>query len=76
MDLQTILSAVESWSPKERLELIDRLWEGLPDGDRPEGVLNDEQRHDLDRRLAAAERDPDAGAPWNEVQARLRRRLA
>ncbi len=71
MDLQAILTAVESWSPRERLEWIDRIWEGLPEGERPDVGLTEEQVRELDRRLAAAERDPQAGAPWGVDRMRV-----
>jgi putative addiction module component (TIGR02574 family) len=38
----------------------------------PEAVeLTEEQRTELDRRLAEYENSPDAGSPWSEVKARI-----
>jgi len=43
------------------------------DADDP---LTDAEKALLDARLAAYEKDPDAGSSWGEVEARLRSRLA
>jgi putative addiction module component (TIGR02574 family) len=61
---------IEDLSAAEKLELIGELWESL----EPEEVpLTPAQTEEIDRRLAAAE--DETGAPWDEVEARLRRRL-
>ena len=51
-------------------EIDDDLW---LDADDP---LTDAEKALLDARLAAYERDPDAGRSWAEVEARIRARLA
>jgi len=55
-------------SPAERLELIGDLWNSLDQADIP---LTPEQIAELDRRLAAYERDPSRGIPLEEFLARL-----
>ena len=60
-------------SVAERLELVEELWDSIPEED--EGLeLTVEQRHDLDRRLVEADADPSAGAPWEIVRDRIRHR--
>ena len=56
---------------EQRLELIGELWDSIPDSldDLP---VMEWHREELERRLAAAESDPDAAIPWEEVQKRLR----
>lgn len=51
-------------------ELDGSLW---LDADDP---LTDAEKALLDARLAAYEKDPDAGSSWGEVEARIRSRLA
>jgi putative addiction module component (TIGR02574 family) len=51
-------------------ELDDNLW--LDDDD----PLTNEEKALLDARLAAYEKDPDAGSSWAEVEARIRARLS
>ena len=60
-------------SVAERLELVQELWDSIAaDCDREPYPLTDEQRHDLERRLAEADEDPTGGSPWQEVRARIR----
>lgn len=60
-------------TPEERLELIGDLWDSL-DAAEP-ALLTPEVAAELDRRLVEAERDPEAGRPWEEIQKDLRKRL-
>ena len=60
-------------SAAERLELIEELWESLAVTDEAL-ALTEEQRKDLERRLAEADLDPTGGSPWEEVRERIRNR--
>jgi len=71
MDLQTILTAVESWPVEDRLRLIEEVWDSL-DAAPEAAALTEAQKLDLRRRLDAYRDDPKAGSPWEEVKARLR----
>lgn len=53
-----------------RLKIVEQLWDSIVDSER-ELPLSREDRDVLDQRLAAHRRDPDAGAPWAEVRARV-----
>jgi len=64
LDIQNLNSA-------EKLDLISRLWESLPDSLESVPIPNS-HREELDRRLAAADKDPHAAIPWEEVKAYLR----
>lgn len=58
-------------SPKERLELLEQLWDSLS----PEAVpMTDAQTEELDRRLDELDREGPVGIPWNEVLDRIRNR--
>lgn len=73
MDLQTVLTAVDSWPAEDRLRLIEAVWDRL--AANPEAVgLTVPQKQDLQRRLDAYRDDPKAGSPWDEVKARLQGR--
>lgn len=56
---------------QQRIDLIGELWDGIPDSMEALPVP-DWHREELDRRVAAAEADPDAAVPWEEVKKRLR----
>ena len=60
-------------SAAERLELVEELWESIADEDEAL-ALSDEQREDLERRLAEADADSAGGAKWEEVRERIRQR--
>jgi putative addiction module component (TIGR02574 family) len=63
---------IDQMSADERLRLIGEIWDSLSAGEQIE--LGDEQRAELDRRIAVADADPSLGAPWEKVRARLRSR--
>jgi len=55
---------------EQRLELIGELWDSIPDSS--DGLPVPEwHRKELERRLAAADTDPDAAIPWVEVKRRF-----
>ena len=55
---------------EERLRLVEALWDSI--SEFPEALeLSVAQKQELDRRLAAYERNPDAGVPWAELKQRL-----
>jgi putative addiction module component (TIGR02574 family) len=59
----------------ERLELVEELWDSIAaECERQPFPLSDEQRADLERRLADADADPSGGTPWDQVRERIRRR--
>jgi putative addiction module component (TIGR02574 family) len=72
-----ILEELPRLTREERKEIRLRLAEldgsSWLDADDP---LTDAEKALLDARLAAYEKDPDAGSSWGEVEARLRSRLA
>jgi len=55
----------------DRLDLIGRLWDSIPDSADALPVP-DSHRQEVERRLAAADADPGAAIPWEQVKARLR----
>ncbi len=59
----------------ERLELVEELWDSIAaECEHELFPLTDEQRSDLERRLAEADADLADGAHWEEVVERIRKR--
>ena len=58
-------------SPRERLDLIESLWESLEDQDIP---MTDFQRAELDRRIAGFDQDREHSISWDQLKAELRQR--
>jgi len=70
----TPLIDIEKLDTDERLELIEELWESLCVN--PEAIaVSEEQKKELDRRLARMEADEAAGIPWETVRERMQGRL-
>ncbi|MSP97870.1 MAG: addiction module protein [Betaproteobacteria bacterium] len=64
------MSAVDiaKLDPKERLQLLEELWDSLS----PEAIpMTAAQNEELDRRLDELDRDGPIGIPWNEVLDRI-----
>ena len=58
-------------SPRQRLDLIEALWESLDDKDVP---VTEAQRAELDRRIAEFEQDREQSISWDQLSAELRQR--
>ena len=63
---------IEALSTKERLDLIEQLWDSLSDDDLE---LTTAQKTELDRRLTDLDNDiakgRPLGVPWESVKAKL-----
>lgn len=70
MSKAEILSALPLLSLQDRAEILEHLWR-LEESAGP----TDEEKATLNEAQAAYDANPSAGAPWSEVEARLRRRL-
>ena len=62
---------IEQLTVPERLELIARLWDSIPDS-LDALPVPESHRQELERRLAAADGAPESGIPWDQVRPRLR----
>lgn len=56
----------------ERIELVQAIWDSVV-AQSSTVPVTDEQRIELDRRLADAEANPSDERPWSEVRASLER---
>ena len=65
-------SQIDQLNVADKLELITRLWDSLPEV--PHLPPPDWHQELLDERLAQANESPDAGIPWPEVRDGLRRK--
>lgn len=61
---------IDRLSREDRLRLLGEIWDTLTP--ITQEAIPESHREDLDRRLAAADADPAAGKPWEEVRERLR----
>jgi putative addiction module component (TIGR02574 family) len=62
---------IDQLSVDDRLLLREEIWDSI--AAFPDAVpVTDAQKQDLQERLDAFQENPKAGAPWEEVKARLR----
>ena len=66
--MSALRDQIASLSPDQKAELLDEVWESL---EADVLALSDEQRAELDRRIARHEQQPSDVIPWPDVRARL-----
>jgi len=66
--MSALRDQIASLSPAEKAELLDEVWESL---EADAVALTDEQRAELDYRIARHEQNPSDVIPWEQVRARL-----
>jgi putative addiction module component (TIGR02574 family) len=64
-----LLSELLELSPAERLQLAEDLWDSVKPEEMP--PLTTEQMQEIERRYEELVRDPEKGATWDEVKARI-----
>ncbi len=69
--MATLPSEISSLSADEKFDLLDAIWEDL---EAHPQALSVEQEQELDRRIAAYEKNPQIGTPWEQVKAGLPKR--
>jgi putative addiction module component (TIGR02574 family) len=76
MSKAEILAEIPKLTKEERFEIRVKLAEMDGDGWLDENdPLTDSEKALLEARLAAFEKNPEAGSSWEEVEARIRARL-
>ncbi len=70
--LEELLKLTSEERHEIRLKLAELDGDGWLDDDEP---LTDEQKTLINSRVEAHEKDPETAIPWEEVKARLNRRL-
>ncbi len=71
MSVEALMPTLERLSVSERLDLIERIWDTLPESVEPSDVP-DWHIEILKERLAEAEANPGEGITWEEFKAKMR----
>jgi putative addiction module component (TIGR02574 family) len=66
--MSILASQISALSVAEKFELLDALWQDI-EAHAP--AVSEDQRAELDRRMAKYEQDPSAVIPWERVKADL-----
>jgi putative addiction module component (TIGR02574 family) len=73
MDFSTTLTAIRTMNIDDRIRLVQAIWDEIA-ADRESAELTEEQREELDRRLADDEANPEDVVPWETIKAEARSR--
>jgi putative addiction module component (TIGR02574 family) len=65
---------IDRLSMPERIALVQEIWDSIP-ADGSSSPLTEEQKQEVDRRLAAHQANPNAAIPWEQVEAEALARL-
>lgn len=66
---------IDKLNVEERLELIGEIWDSVSE-EAGDLCLSSELKEELDRRLAAADANPEAAVPWEDVKRKAIERLS
>lgn len=73
--LNTVRIAIRSLDERDRLRLAEAIWQEVDESEANAPVcLTDEQKAELDRRIADDDAHPDDGVPWDQVLSAARAR--
>ncbi len=70
--LQTL--GIDRLTFEDRLALVQELWDSIAI-EAENSPLTDDQRSEVDRRLAAYQANPQSAIPWEQVEAEVEARL-
>lgn len=74
MSADSLLEEARKLNSDDRLRIAEELWNSVW-AEQSEVPLTAEQRAELDSRLADLAQDPNAGSTWEDVRARIERKL-
>ena len=72
MSAETLIQEARKLSVQERMRIAEEVWDSIGDEEPP---LTVDQRDELERRLTEYDANPQAGSTWEEVQARIEKKL-
>jgi len=72
---EAVIAELLKLSPAERIQLAEDLWDSVAAQPESLPALSDDQRREIERRVAEHTRDPSSALTWEDVRARLWSRL-
>ncbi|MBN2423426.1 MAG: addiction module protein [Calditrichaceae bacterium] len=69
-----LLSQIKKLSISERILIVEDIWDSIAFSNE-QLPITDEQKSDLDQRLADYKENPDDGDSWSEVKKRIESKL-
>ncbi len=68
--MATQVAEILELSISERLQIVEDIWDSIA-SDSKDLYISDELKRELDRRMEAYEKNPNAGITWEELDERL-----
>lgn len=68
--MNTQVAEILELSVVERLQIVEDIWDSIA-ADSENLEISDELKNELDRRMKAYEKNPEAGVTWEELDNRL-----
>ncbi len=68
--MNTQVAEILELSVVERLQIVEDSWDSIA-ADSENLEISDELKNELDRRMKAYEKNPEAGVTWEELDNRL-----
>ena len=65
------LSDILKLSIAERVLLVEAIWDSIASEKKNSYKLSEEQIHILEEEMASYSKNPDEGASWDEIKARI-----
>jgi putative addiction module component (TIGR02574 family) len=75
MSLTEILDEIPRLTPEQRRQVVEKVLEFEGDWLDSDDTLSPEEKHLLESRLAAHDKDPTSAVPWEEAKERLKARF-
>ncbi|MFC5696933.1 addiction module protein [Pseudomonas sp. GCM10022186] len=69
--LESLPDELLKLSPAERIQLAEDLWDSVAAHPESLPTLSEEERREIDRRLAEHDAAPETAVSWEEVRKRL-----
>jgi putative addiction module component (TIGR02574 family) len=71
MDITATLNEIATLSIEERINLVQHIWDSIA-AEQTCAELTDQQKQELDRRIADHENDPENVMTWEEIKASIK----
>ena len=73
MDFATTLTHISTMNIDERIRLVQAIWDSI-EAEQAQLDLTEDEKQELDRRIAAHEANPTDVLTWEEIEAYVKRR--
>ena len=73
MTVETALAEITAWPVEQRIRLVQAVWDSIA-AEQAVPSLTEDQKRELDRRIAELDANPSNVLTWEQIKARVRGR--